>query len=284
MLQVIRQQWFGSLRRSALVALAAGSTTLTAGCAVSTQQEMQMGSQYAAEVSRQLPIVDDASLNRYINSVGQQLARAGTRMRTQGIRYQFFIVNSDVVNAFAIPGGYVYVNRGVIERANNLSELAGVLAHEISHVEARHGIEQMQQANNTNLALTLGYVLLGRQPSGAEQAAIQVGGGLYFARHSRQAETEADELAVPLMVRAGINPAGLPGFFRKLMAERQRSPSALDLWFSTHPLTEDRIADTQRLVAQIPASQLRSLTTNTQAFMDFKAGMRRYRAPPPQQQ
>ena len=205
-------------------------------------------------------------------------------MRNEGLRYQFFIVNSNVVNAFAIPGGYVYVNRGVIERADNLSELAGVLAHEISHVEARHSIEQMQQASNANLALTLGYVLLGRQPSGAEQAAIQVGGGLYFAHHSRQAETEADELAVPLMVRAGINPQGLPSFFRELMAEQQRSPSAVEQWFSTHPLTEDRIQDTQRLVAQIPASQLRSLRTNTQGFTDFKARMRRYPAPPPQQQ
>jgi predicted Zn-dependent protease len=260
--------------------LLAGSATLATGCAVSTQQEVEMGAQYATEVNRQLPIVDDGTLNRYINTVGNQLARAGTRMRTEGLRYQFFIVNSNLVNAFAVPGGYVYVNRGVIERADNLSELAGVLAHEIAHVEERHGIEQMQQANNANLALTLGYVLLGRQPSGVEQAAIQVGGGLYFARHSRSAENAADALAVPMMVRAGISPAGLPSFFQELMAERQRSPSALEMWFATHPLTEERIANTQRLVSQVPASQRRSLTTNTQGFVDFKARMRRYPAAP----
>jgi predicted Zn-dependent protease len=276
------QDWFGGLRRTAVMALVAGSTTMAAGCAVSTQQEVEMGSQYAAEVNRQLPIVDDGTLNRYVNSLGNQLAQAGTRMRSEGLRYQFFIVNSNVVNAFAIPGGYVYVNRGIIERADNLSELAGVLAHEIAHVEERHGIEQMQQANNANLALTLGYVLLGRQPSGVEQAAIQVGGGLYFARHSREAENEADAQAVPMMVRAGISPVGLPTFFEELIAERKRSPSAVEMWFSTHPLTEDRIANTRRMVSRVPASQLRSLTTNTQGFTDFKARMRRYQAAPSQ--
>ena len=241
-----------------------------------------MGAQYATEVNRQLPIVDDATLNRYINSLGTQLAQGGTRMRAEGLRYQFFIVNSNVVNAFAVPGGYVYVNRGVIERADNTSELAGVLAHEIAHVEQRHSIQQMQKANNANLGLTLAYVLLGRQPSGAEQAAIQVGGGLVFARYSRQDEDEADGVAVPLMVRAGISPNGLPSFFRQLVAERQQSPSALEQWFSTHPDTEERITHTQRLIAQIPASQLRGLTTNTQGFADFKARMRRYPAAPRQ--
>jgi predicted Zn-dependent protease len=265
------------------MAFAAGTVTLAAGCGVSTQQEVEMGAQYASEINRQLPIVDDATLNRYINQVGNQLAAVTARTQREGLRYQFFIVNSNVVNAFAVPGGYVYVNRGIIERADNLAELAGVVAHEIAHVEHRHGIDQMQKANNANLALTLGYVLLGRQPSGVEQAAIQVGGTLYFARHSREAENEADELAVPMLVAAGISPAGLPSFFEELIAERQRSPSSLEQWFSTHPLTEERIANTQRLVSQVPASQLRSLSTNTTAFTSFKSRMRSYRAPPPSQ-
>lgn len=261
-----------------MLGLLAGSTALAAGCAVSTQQEVEMGAQYATQANQQLPIVDDASLNRYINSLGIQLAQQGTRMRNEGLRYQFFIVNSNVVNAFSIPGGYVYVNRGIVERADNVSELAGVLAHEIAHVEERHSVQQMQKANNANLGLTLAYVLLGRQPSGAEQAAIQVGGGLVFARYSRQAEDDADAVAIPLMVRAGISPNGLPSFFQELVAERQRSPSAVEMWFSTHPQTEERIAHTEQVIARIPATTLRRLTTNTQAFNDFKARMRRYPA------
>lgn len=277
----IRGNWFGAWRRPAAMALVAGSTALAA-CGVSTQQEVEMGAQYATELNRQLPIVDDATLNRYVNQLGNQLAAVTSRTQREGIRYQFFIVNADVVNAFAVPGGYVYVNRGVIERADNLSEFAGVLAHEIAHVEHRHGIEQMQKANNANLALTLGYVLLGRQPSGVEQAAIGIGGNLYFARHSREAENESDALAVPMMVAAGINPTGLATFFEELIAERKRAPSALEQWFSTHPLTEERIANTQRMVSQVPAAQLRGLQTNSTAFTNFKARMRSYRAPPAQ--
>lgn len=274
----------GALRRGGLMMLVAGSTGLAAtGCAVSTQQEVEMGAQYATEINRQLPIVDDATLNRYVNALGTQIASRGSRVRNEGLRYQFFIVNSDVVNAFAVPGGFVYVNRGIIERADNMSELAGVLAHEIAHVEHRHSIDQMQKANNANMGLTLAYVLLGRQPSGVEQAAIQVGGGLYFARHSRAAENESDVMAVPLMVAAGINPEGLPSFFNELLAEQKRTPSSVEMWFSTHPLTQDRIDNTQRLVQAIPAAQRRNLQTDSQAFQDFKARMRRYPAAPRQQ-
>jgi beta-barrel assembly-enhancing protease len=282
MLSIRRNTWYGAWRRTAILGLVAGGTALVAGCGVSTQQEVEMGAQYATELNRQLPIVDDATLNRYINQVGNQLAGVTARAQREGLRYQFFIVNADVVNAFAVPGGYVYLNRGLIERTDNLSELAGVLAHEIAHVEHRHGVEQMQKANNANLALTLGYVLLGRQPSGVEQAAIGIGGNLYFARHSREAENEADALAVPMMVAAGINPTGLSTFFQELINERQRTPSALEQWFSTHPLTEERIANTRRLVAEVPASQLRGLTMTSSQYSSFKTRLRSYRAPPPQ--
>jgi predicted Zn-dependent protease len=267
------------VHRSALIGLVAGGSALATGCAVSQQQELEMGRQYATQINQQLPIVSDATLNRYLNVLGSQIASRGAR----GLQYQFFIVNSNVVNAFAVPGGYVYINRGVIERADNVSELAGVLAHEIAHVEHRHGVEQMEKAQGANLGLTLAYVLLGRAPTGVEEAAINIGGGLYFSRHSREAENEADRTAVPLMVAAGISPVGLPTFFQELVAERQRTPSALESWFATHPLTEDRIANTQALVNQYSSAQLRNLTTNTSQFNDFKARMRRYAAPPPAQ-
>lgn len=262
--------------RGPALGVAAGATFLAAGCAISQQQELAMGSQYASEINNELPIVNDAAANQYINALGNRIASHGSR----GIRYQFYIVNSDVVNAFAVPGGYVYVNRGLIERASNTSELAGVLAHEIGHVEERHSVEQLERAQQANVGLTLAYVLLGRNPGGVEQTAINVGGGLYFARFSREAESEADADAVPLLVASGINPNGLVTFFQKLLADQQRQSSAVDGWFSTHPTTQDRISSVRTLIARAPGSQLRGLQTNTSDFSTFKSRLARYPAPP----
>src|SRR3569832_1999482 len=129
--------------RRALAAGALAGTMVAGGCAtaISPQQEAQIGAQEASEINAQLPIVNDASLNSYINQLGSQIASHGQR----GIQYRFFIVNSKQVNAFAVPGGYVYVNRGLIEMTSNASELVGVLGHEISHVELLHAVQQMEQ-------------------------------------------------------------------------------------------------------------------------------------------
>jgi beta-barrel assembly-enhancing protease len=239
-------------------------------CGVTTQQELEMGAQYAAEINRQLPIVRDGSANSYINQLGDQIARSGQR----GFNYTFYIVNSDVVNAFAVPGGHVYVNRGLIERTRNMAELAGVLAHEIGHVEHRHGAEQMERMQRANLGVNLAYILLGRQPGGAEGTLINAAGSVYFARHSREAENEADASAVPMMVAAGINPNGLITMFQLLIAEQRRSPSALEQWFSTHPTTQDRIEHTQQIIARVPASQMRNLSSNTTAYSNLKSRLR----------
>lgn len=266
------------IRNSVAAGLIAGTTALAGGCAISQQQEVQLGQQYAAQINQELPIVDDAAVNRYVNTLGDQLARQGDR----NIGYRFYVVNTDVVNAFAVPGGYIYVNRGLIEKAANVSELAGVLAHEIGHVEGRHSVEQLERAQTANAGLTLAYVLLGRTPSGVERTAIDVGGSLYFASHSREAENEADATAIDLLVSAGIHPQGLITFFEKLMADQSRTPSQLEQWFSTHPTTQDRIDATQAMIAQIPQSRLRGLQTNTNAFQSMKQTLRRYPAPPPE--
>ncbi|HEX6308093.1 MAG TPA: M48 family metallopeptidase [Longimicrobiales bacterium] len=258
-----------------MLALVAGSTAAVGACGISRQQEVQMGQQYAADINRQLPMVNDAAVLQYVNNLGRSIAANGNRQ----YNYNFYVVNAKEINAFAIPGGHVYVNRGLIERTRNMSELAGVLAHEIAHVEHRHGVEQMEQMQGANLALTLGYVLLGRAPSGMEQAAIGVGGNLYFARHSREAENEADAVAVSLLARSGISPQGLPTFFNVLIAERKRSPGAVQQWFSTHPLTEDRIANTQSYINRLPASQ-RSGRTSDSGYSSMKSRLQRYAAPP----
>lgn len=266
------KQWF---RRPAALALVAGSTAAVGACGISTQQELEMGQQYADEINRQLPMVRDAAVNQYINDLGRSIARHGNRQ----FGYNFYVVNANEINAFAIPGGHVYVNRGLIERTRNMSELAGVLAHEIAHVEHRHGVEQMEQMQSASLALNLGYVLLGRAPTGLEEAAIGIGGNLYFARHSREAENEADASAVGLLVNAGISPQGLPSFFNVLLADQQRSPSSVEQWFSTHPLTSDRIENTQAYINRVPASQ-RDGRVNDSGYSSMKSRLRGYQRAP----
>ena len=261
------RQWF---RKSAGLALVAGGATAVGACGISTQQELEMGQQYSAEINRQLPIINDASINNYINSIGRSIAQRGNRQ----IPYRFYVVNAPQVNAFAVPGGHIYVNRGLVERTRNMSELAGVLAHEISHVEHRHGIDQMERMQGANLALTAAYVLLGRAPSGVEEAAIGVGGQLYFARHSREAENEADASAVGLLVRSGISPNGLPSFFNVLLDEQRRQPGSVEQWFSTHPLTTDRVASTQRMIQQVPAAQMRNLRQDSNEYQSMRNRLR----------
>ena len=263
--------WF----RYTFTGFVAATAVAVSACGVSTQQEVEIGSQYASEINRQLPLVSNAQVTAYVNQLGRQIARQGGR----GLNYTFYVVNSDAVNAFAVPGGYVYVNRGLIERVSNMSELAGVLAHEIGHVEQRHGIDQIERMQRANLGLNLAYVLMGRQPSSAEGALINVGGSAVFAKFSRDDENEADQSAVPLLIRSGVNPTGLVTMFQKLMALQRNSPSALQ-WFSTHPTNQERIAHTQAVIAAVPAAQRRGLSNDTQAFQSMKSRLRSLPAAP----
>lgn len=262
------------IRRTLTLGVMAGSAAV-ASCAISTQQELQLGRQYAAEIEQQLPVVEDAAIDRYINELGTRIQQ---QPGTRDIPYTFYVVNIDQVNAFAVPGGHIYINRGLIDRAENLSELAGVVAHEIGHVEARHGAEQMERMQAAQGGLAIATILLGEPPEGAAGAAVQVGAQAYFAHHSREDELEADSLAVRLLPDAGISPAGIVSFFRKLLEDQERTPSALEQWFSTHPLTSERIDQVQRLIdAENPGP---SLTTDSPAFHDFQARVRQLPPPP----
>lgn len=241
---------------------------MLAGCVVSTQQEVELGAQYSQQINAQLPIVRDASVSSYINSLGSSIARVAD---TRGLSWRFYVVDSREVNAFAVPGGYVYVNRGLIERARTMNELAGTLGHEIAHVTQRHSVEQMAQAQRADAGLTLACILTSVCQGGAASAAIQVGGTALFAKFSRDDEAEADRYGVQYLVKAGIDPRGLPEMFQILLNERRSRPTAVDAWFRTHPLEEDRIADTRAQIARIPASQLRGLQVDTQAYQQFRS-------------
>src|SRR3954469_21293027 len=233
------------------ISLAVGAVALLAGCGVSTQQEVQMGQETAQQVNAQLPMVQDAVINSYVNSLGQRIAHTTSRA---DLDWQFRVVNSDMVNAFALPGGFIYINRGVLVRADNMSEVAGVLGHEIEHVVRRHSVKQMEQAQGANVGVGILCALTGVCQSGVAQAAINIGGTAVFAKFSRTDEVQADEGGFNNVIRAGISPRGMLTLFNKLLAEEQSGNSNVSAWFADHPGTSYRIADIQRLLNQTPAS------------------------------
>lgn len=266
------------MTRLSLTRLCGGAllaATLT-GCLASTQQEVELGAQYAQQINQQLPIVQDAEINRYINVLGDSLARVAD---DRGLDYTFYIVNAAEVNAFAVPGGFIYVNRGLIDRTQSIAQLAGVLGHEIGHVVRRHSVEQMEKAQGANIGVVLGCTLLGVCNSDLAQAAIQVGGSALFAKFGRDDEREADRDAVVTLVRAGIHPRGIPEMFQILLNERSTNPGAVEGWFSTHPGEEERIATSQQLIGQIDPAILQTLTYNTSNFAAFKSRVRALPAP-----
>ena len=250
-------------------------------CGISQQQEVQMGVEYAQQINAQLPIVQDPELNRYINVLGDSIARLTSRA---DLDWRFFIVDSKEVNAFAVPGGFIYVNRGLIERADNMSEVAGVLGHEIGHVVKRHSIKQMEKAQGANIGVQLACVLTSVCNSQVAGAAINIAGGAVFARFSRQDEAEADVEGFNNVVRAGISPVGMVTMFQKLLEERRRRPAGVEAWFITHPLEEDRITNVQGRINQLPSAQRASLGTDTRNFHTFKARLQSLPPSPPPRQ
>jgi predicted Zn-dependent protease len=254
------------LTRGARLAFPFAAMLPLASCAVSQQQEVAMGADYAGQIAQQMPLIQDPEVVRYINVLGDSLASLTPR---KDLSWHFAIVDSKEVNAFAVPGGYVYVNRGLIERATNMSEVAGVIGHEIGHVTMRHSIKQMQKAQGANIGVTAACVLTNVCNSGLGQTAINVAGGAVFAQFSQKDESEADAEGVKNLIAAHINPNGIPSMFRILLDERKSTPDAVSAFFATHPLEESRIAATQAQIATYPLSQ-RNGATDSKNFEAFK--------------
>lgn len=241
--------------------------TFTAACAVSTQQAAQMGAEQAAQLNQQLPLVRNASADQYVEQLGQRIV---SQTPYAGQDFEFNLYRSDEVNAFALPGGFVYVSTGLVDAAANESELAGVLAHEVAHVTLGHSAEQINRAQKANLGAGLLCIFTSACQSGAGRAAINVGGSAYLAKFSRAAEREADLTAIQYVVASGIHPRGLVTMFEKLARLSQSSPGRLTAWFSSHPQAEDRAQYVQSRIAQIPASRLNRLSTNTTTYAQFQ--------------
>lgn len=262
------------MKRNCLVV---GAVVVLAACGISTQQEVQMGQQYSQQINAQLPIVSDPEINRYINVLGDSIASLSDE---RNLDWRFYVVDSKEVNAFAVPGGFIYINRGLIERSQNLAMLAGVLGHEIGHVTERHSVQQMEKMQQANIGVTLACILTKVCENQAAGTLINVAGTAVFAKFSRDDEREADRDGITFVTRAGIDPRGIPAMFRVLLEERRRQPAAVDGWFSTHPLEEDRIAETEAMIKQIDEAILETLTTDTQNFQQFKRRVQSLPPPP----
>ncbi len=253
---------------NAVLSLAAGiALAVLSACAVSQQQEVELGATTAAEIDTTLPLIHDRTVNNYISALGNQLAKVTD---TRGLAWHFTVVDSREVNAFALPGGWIYINRGLIERAQNMSQVAGVIGHEIGHVTRRHSVQQMQQSQEVGGGAILLCTLTKICNGSTGQAVVNVAGSALFAKFSRSDEAEADAEGVKTTIKAGIDPNGIPEMFRILLDERKNNPSTVDAFFASHPLEEDRIASTQAQIATYPAASLKGLARDTKAFQDFR--------------
>jgi predicted Zn-dependent protease len=259
-----------------LIPLLLGMSALY-GCEVSQDQEVAIGKQNAEQINQQLPLVTNPDVEQFVNKLGRAMASHTARA---DLDWQFRVVDSRMVNAFALPGGFIYVNRGLIERADNVSELAGVLGHEIGHVTRRHAVLQMEKAQKANIGVAVLCTLTSACDHTAGQVAINVGGGLMMAKHSRKAEQEADSEAVINVLSIGIDPNGIPSFFEELIAERARRPLIVEGWFSTHPLEESRVRATRDVIANSAGARSPNLIRDLPEFQRVRAKLAALPPPP----
>lgn len=243
---------------------------------LSEKEELAIGEQAAAEIEKQEPILQDSTVGSYIDRLGQRLVRHSER---RDIPYQFKVIDAAEVNAFALPGGYIYLNRGLIEAADNESEVAGVLAHEISHVVARHSAEQIRKVQLTGLGLGILGAILGDKGTGGQVAniAAQLVAGGVFLKYSRDAEREADRLGARNLYDAGYDPRGMVTLFEKLARMRRTRASAVDKFFASHPTPEERAENVGDLIRSFPYRS--DLRTNSSQFRRIQRRLDRL-APP----
>jgi len=216
---------------------------------VSLEKEIELGSQIAAEFEQTARLMEDPVINEYIDRLGQDIVKHSDAK----VPFKIKVVDSDEVNAFAFPGGYFYVNKGLILEADNESELAGVMAHEISHVTARHATARMSKGQILQIAAIPALFVGGYWAQMGIQNALGLGINLELMGITRESEREADQLGIQYLWNTGYDPNGFVSFFEKLKREEKNKPSRLEGWFRTHPSTEDRIVaamDEQRFLPE----------------------------------
>ena len=214
----------------------------------SREKEIALGRQLSLEVEQQAKLVDDEMVTEYINRVGQNIVLHSDAK----VPFTIKVIDSDEVNAFALPGGFFYVNKGLILAADNESELAGVMAHEIAHVCARHAMENQGKAQAMNYGMLAGIIFGG----GIVSTVLQNGGGILGAlgmlKFSRGAEEEADRLGVQYLYASGYDPTGMATMFEKLASQNKKKAGTIQKLFSSHPQSLDRRDASLALVARFP--------------------------------
>jgi predicted Zn-dependent protease len=230
----------------------------------SLEKEIALGKQMAQEVERQAKIIDDPVIAEYVNRVGQNLVRNSDAK----VPFTIKVLDSEEVNAFALPGGFFFVNSGLVLKADNEAELAGVMAHEIAHVAARHGTRQATRGTIINYA-SLPLIFMGGWTGYALYQAAGLAIPLGFLTFSRAFESEADMLGLQYMYKTGYDPTAFVDFFEKIETLEKRKPGTMSKVFSTHPLTDDRISTAQKNIATI-LKEKPEYVLNTSEFNDVK--------------
>jgi predicted Zn-dependent protease len=214
----------------------------------STEKEVRIGRELAAEVDRQAKFIDDPLISEYVNRVGQNIVLHSDAK----VPFTIKVIDSDEVNAFALPGGFFYVNKGLLLAADNEAELAGVMAHEIAHVAARHAVENNAKATLLEYLALGGSIFLGGWPGVIYQNTAGLGLLGAFMKFSRGAEEEADKLGVQYLYAAGYDPTAMSTMFEKLEAKNKKKPGFIARAFATHPAPPDRRASSLSLAARFP--------------------------------
>jgi predicted Zn-dependent protease len=245
------------------------NTGVWAKMSTSTEKEVAMGRQLAMEIDREAKFVDDPVITEYVNRVGQNIVLHSDAK----VPFTIKVIDSDEVNAFALPGGFFYVNKGLILAADNEAELAGVMAHEIAHVAARHAVENQAKANAMQYGAIIGSIFLGGIPGMIFQNTAGLGMLAAFMKFSRAAEAEADKLGVQYLYAAGYDPSAMAAMFEKLEAKNKKKPGLLSRAFASHPQPPDRRAASIALVARFPERE--EYVVSTSEFQRVKARLMR---------
>jgi beta-barrel assembly-enhancing protease len=236
----------------------------------SIEREIALGKALAQEVERSSKLIDDPVVTEYVNRIGQNLVRNSDAR----VPFTIKVIDSDEVNAFALPGGFFYVNSGLILRAQEESELAGVMAHEISHVCARHGTKNATKAELMQFASIPAMIFIPYSMAGyAMYEGLNMAIPLTFLKFSRDAEREADFLGLQYMYKTGYDPNSYVTFFERILADEKRRPGTIPKVFSTHPPTPERIENCQKEIARILPARDEYIVT-TSEFDNVKARLR----------
>ncbi|CAN5447756.1 hypothetical protein BH18ACI1_BH18ACI1_18970 [soil metagenome] len=235
----------------------------------SQEKEIAIGRQLSLEVEQQAKMVEDPIITEYVNRVGQNIVLHSDAK----IPFTIKVIDSDEVNAFALPGGFFYVNKGLILAADNESELAGVMAHEIAHVAARHAMENQGKLQAINYGALAGIIFGGPILSTVLQNTAGLGQALAFFKFSRGAEGEADKLGVQYLYAAGYDPTAMATMFEKLASKNKKKPGTLSKLFSSHPQSVERRDESLSLVARF--SEKDEYVISTSEFQRVKAHLLR---------